>query len=154
MTPAVSALEAADVAFTLHEVEHRPGARDYGQEAADAIGVEHDQVFKTLVVAADGELAVAIVPVSCQLSLKAAGAALGTKRVELCDVAVAERTTGYVAGGISPFGQRKRLPTVIDETCELFDQIYVSGGRRGLDIGVAPADLIAHLSATVAPITA
>ena len=154
MTPAVSALEAADVAFTLHEFEHRPGARDYGREAADAIGVEHDQVFKTLVVVADGELAVAIVPVSCQLSLRAVAAALGAKRAELCDPQRAERATGYVVGGISPFGQRKRLTTVIDESCELYDTIFVSGGRRGLDLGIAPADLVAVTGAIVAAITA
>jgi Cys-tRNA(Pro)/Cys-tRNA(Cys) deacylase len=154
MTPAVSALEAADVAFTLHEFEHRPGARDYGREAADAIGVEHDQVFKTLVVAADGELAVAIVPVSRQLSLRAVAAALGGKRAELCDPRRAERATGYVVGGISPFGQRERLATVIDETCELYDTIFVSGGRRGLDLGITPADLVAVTAAIVAAITA
>ena len=89
----------------------------------------------------------AIVPVSCQLSLKAVGAALGVKRVEMCEPTVAQRITGYVLGGISPFGQRKRLPTVIDETCELYDVVYVSGGRRGLDLGVAPADLIGVLGA-------
>ena len=94
----------------------------------------------------------AIVPVSCQLSLKAVGAALGVKRVEMGDPAVAQRVTGYVLGGISPFGQRKRLPTVIDETCELYDVVYVSGGRRGLDLGVAPADLIGLLGATTADI--
>jgi Cys-tRNA(Pro)/Cys-tRNA(Cys) deacylase len=154
MTPAVRALDAAGVAFTVHEFEHRPGARDYGREAADALGVEPDQVFKTLVVVADGGLAVAIVPVSCQLSLKATAAALGAKRAELCDPERAERTTGYVVGGISPFGQRKRLATVIDETCELYETIYVSGGRRGLDLGIAPDDLIAVLAAIVAPITA
>ena len=95
----------------------------------------------------------AIVPVSQQLSLKATATALGAKRAELCDPELAARTTGYVVGGISPFGQRKRLPTVVDETCELFDTIYVSGGRRGLDLGVAPADLIAVTGAVVAAIT-
>lgn len=159
MTPAVVALEAAGIAFTVHQFDHDPAVRDYGREAADAIGADHDQVFKTLLVvtyASDGagRPAVAVVPVSCQLSLKLAGAALGTKRVEMCDPALAERTTGYVVGGISPLGQRKRLPTAIDETCEMWDTIYVSGGRRGLDIGVAPADLVALLDATVAPLTA
>jgi Cys-tRNA(Pro)/Cys-tRNA(Cys) deacylase len=154
LTPAIRALDAAGVPFTVHEFEHRPGVRDYGTEAADAIGVGHDQVFKTLVVVADGSLVVAIVPVSCQLSLKAVAATLGAKRAELCDPERAERTTGYVVGGISPFGQRKRLATVIDETCELYDTVFVSGGRRGLDIGLAPSDLIAVLTAIVAPITA
>ena len=111
-------------------------------------------MFKTLVVVADGELAVAIVPVSCQLSLRAVAAALGAKRAELCDPQRAERATGYVVGGISPFGQRRRLATVIDETCELYDTIYVSGGRRGLDLGIAPADLVAVTGAIVAAITA
>jgi len=153
MTPAVRTLEDAGVAFTIHGFDHDPANRDYGTEAADALGVERDQVFKTLVVIADGKPAVAIVPVSCQLSLKLTGAALGTKRVEMCDSTLAERTTGYVVGGISPFGQRKRLPTVVDETCELYDQIFVSGGRRGLDLGVAPADLLHVLAATIAPLT-
>ncbi len=153
MTPAVRALRAAGVEFTIHEFDHVPGGRDYGMEAAAALGLQPDQVFKTLVVVADGSLAVAIVPVSCQLSLKAVAAALGTKRAEMCDPVLAERTTGYVVGGISPFGQRKRLATVIDETCELFDTIYVSGGRRGLDLGVAPADLVAVTDAIVATIT-
>jgi Cys-tRNA(Pro)/Cys-tRNA(Cys) deacylase len=154
MTPAVRALEAAGVAFTVHEFDHVPAGRDYGMEAAVALELDPDQVFKTLVLTADAALGVAIVPVSCQLSLKAVAAALGAKRAELGDPAVVERTTGYVVGGISPFGQRKRLPTVIDETAELFATIYVSGGRRGLDLGVAPADLISVTGAVVAAITA
>jgi Cys-tRNA(Pro)/Cys-tRNA(Cys) deacylase len=154
VTPATKELERAGIPFSLHPYEHDPAAGSFGLEAADVLGLDRDQVFKTLVVVADGRPAVAVVPVSCQLSLKAAAAALGTKRVEMCDVTLAERTTGYVAGGISPFGQRKRLSTIIDESCELFDEIFVSGGRRGLDIGVSPSDLIALLSATVAPITA
>lgn len=152
VTPAIRALEAAGVPFTLHEYEHDPSARRFGLEAAEALGVDPDQVFKTLLVTADGAQAVGIVPVTCSLSLKAMGAALGRKRVEMCDPAVAQRVTGYVRGGISPFGQKKRLPTVIDETCELYDTIYVSGGRRGLDLGVAPADLVRLLDATVADI--
>lgn len=152
VTPAIRALEAAGVPFTLHEYEHDPSARSFGLEAAEALGVDPDQVFKTLLVTADGAQAVGIVPVTCSLSLKAMGAALGRKRVEMCDPAVAQRVTGYVLGGISPFGQKKRLPTVIDETCELYDTIYVSGGRRGLDLGVAPADLVRLLDATVADI--
>jgi Cys-tRNA(Pro)/Cys-tRNA(Cys) deacylase len=152
--PRGEALEAAGVPFTMHEYEHDPSVRGFGAEAARVLGLDPDHVFKTLVVTADGEPAVAIVPVSRQLSLKAIGAALVRKRVEMCDPAVAQRVTGYVLGGISPFGQRKLLPTVIDETCELYDTIYVSGGRRGLDLGVAPADLLRVLSATTAAITA
>ena len=154
MTPAVVALQAAGVPFTVHEYEHDPAVRNFGLEAATVLGLDPDQVFKTLLVTADGEPAVAIVPVSCQLSLKAVGGALGRKRVEMCDPAIAQRVTGYVLGGISPFGQRKQLPTVIDETAELYDTIYVSGGRRGLDLGVAPTDLLALLGARVSDIVA
>jgi Cys-tRNA(Pro)/Cys-tRNA(Cys) deacylase len=153
VTPAVRALEAAGIPFTLHVFEHASGQRDFGREAALALALDPDQVFKTLVVTTDAGLAVAIVPVSRQLSLKAAAIALGAKRTELCEPALAARTTGYVVGGISPFGQRKRLPTVVDETCELYDTVYVSGGRRGLDVGIAPADLIALTGAVVAAIT-
>lgn len=160
MTPATRLLAAAGVAFTTHQFDHDPAVRDFGGEAAAALRaeiptVDDDQVFKTLLVSGDGgALAVAIVPITCLLSLKFAATALGFKRAEMCQPALAERSTGYVVGGISPFGQRKRLPTAIDETCELWDTIYVSGGRRGLDIGIAPADLVAVLAATVAPLTA
>ena len=154
VTPAVDALRSAGIAFTIHEYAHDPAATSFGLEAATVLGLDPDQVFKTLLVTADGDQAVGIVPVSSMLSLKAIGAVLGRKRVEMCDPAVAQRVTGYVLGGISPFGQRKLLPTVIDETCELYDTVYVSGGRRGLDLGVAPTDLITLLSATVADIVA
>src|SRR5215203_789216 len=154
VTPAVNALEAAGIAFTIHEYDHDPAARSFGSEAAAVLRLDPDQVFKTLLVTADGEQAVGIVPVSCTLSLKAVGAVLGRKRVEMCDPAVAQRVTGYVLGGISPFGQRKQLSTVIDETAELYETIYVSGGRRGLDLGVAPTDLIATLEAKVWDIVA
>ena len=154
VTPAVNALAAAGIAFTVHEYDHDPASSSFGLEAATALGLDPDRVFKTLLVTADGEQAVGIVPVSCSLSLKALGAALGRKRVVMCDPAVAQRVTGYVLGGISPFGQKRSLPTVIDETAELYDTIYVSGGRRGLDLGVAPADLIATLEAKVWDIVA
>ncbi len=154
MTPAIRELEAARVAFTIHEYERGDALHDFGTEAADKLGLDADQVFKTLLVTADGGQAVAIVPVSGKLSLKSVGKALGAKRVEMCDPAVAERITGYVRGGISPFGQKKRLPTVIDELSLAFDLIYVSGGKRGLDIAVAPADLVTLLEATVADIAA
>ena len=154
MTPAVRALESAGVAFTLHEYERGDSLHDFGIEAAEQLGLDPDRVFKTLLVTADGDQAVAIVPVSGKLSLKAVGKALGAKRVEMCEPAVAERITGYVRGGISPFGQKKRLPTVIDELATVFETIYVSGGKRGLDLGISPDDLIHVLDASVADIAA
>lgn len=152
-------LESAGVSFQLSEYErHLSGdgeLRDFGREAAEALGLSADEVFKTLVVVSESdELIVAVLPVSCQLSMKLVAVAAGVKRVSMCDPAVAERSSGYVVGGISPLGQRRRLRTVVDESAELFDVVYVSGGRRGLDIGLAPTDLIAVLDATVAPITA
>src|SRR5262245_41561944 len=120
MTPAVRVLEEAGVPFVLHEFDRGESLRDFGREAADALGLDYDRVFKTIVVTVDDVEAVAIVPVSCQVGLKAVGHALGGKRVDVCDAARAQRITGYVVGGISPLGQKKRLRTVIDETCELF----------------------------------
>ena len=153
VTPAVVALEHAGIAFTIHEYERGDELHDFGREAADALGLDHDQVFKTLVVVADDEMVVTVVPVSCQLSMKRVAGALGAKRATMCDAPSAERSTGYVVGGISPIGQRRQLRTVIDETAELFDEVFVSGGRRGMDIGLAPTDLIGLLDAIVAPIT-
>jgi len=154
VTPAVVALENAGIAHTLHEYERGDDLHDFGREAADALGIDHEQVFKTLVVVADDELVVAVVPVSCQLSMKRVAAAVGAKKAAMCDATRAERSSGYVVGGISPIGQRRLLRTVVDETAELFDTVFVSGGRRGLDIELAPSDLISLLDAVVAPITA
>jgi Cys-tRNA(Pro)/Cys-tRNA(Cys) deacylase len=157
MTPAVLALDAAGVGYTIHEYERGDDLHDrheFGREAAEALGLSYDQVFKTLVVVADEEMVVAVVPVSGQLSMKRIASAVGAKKAAMCDPARAERSSGYIVGGISPIGQRKRLRTVVDETAELFDTVYVSGGRRGLDIGIAPGDLVAVLDAIVAPITA
>lgn len=154
MTPAVRTLEAAGIAFSVHEYDRGDDLKDFGREAAAALGLPFDQVFKTLVVESEHGLAVAIVPVSCKLSMKLFAVALGLKRVAMADPSAAERSSGYVVGGISPLGQRKVLPTVIDETVELFDEVYVSGGRRGMDIALRPADLVALLDAVVAPITA
>jgi Cys-tRNA(Pro)/Cys-tRNA(Cys) deacylase len=154
VTPAVVALEDAGIAHTIHEYERSDDLHGFGREAADALELDHDQVFKTLVVVADDELVVAVVPVSCQLSMKRVASAVGAKRATMCEPAVAERSSGYIVGGISPIGQRKQLRTVVDETAELFDTVYVSGGRRGVDIGLSPADLVAVLDAIVAPITA
>ncbi len=148
------ALQDVGIAHTIHEYDRGDDLHHFGREAADALGLDHDQVFKTLVVVADDELVVAIVPVSCQLSMKRVASAVGTKKATMCDPARAERSSGYIVGGISPIGQRKRLRTVIDETAELFDTVFVSGGKRGMDIGLAPVDLVAVLDAIVAPITA
>jgi Cys-tRNA(Pro)/Cys-tRNA(Cys) deacylase len=148
------ALEHAGITFTIHEYDRSDDLRDFGREAADALGLDHDQVFKTLVVVADDEMVVTVVPVSCQLSMKRVAAAVGAKKATMCDTADAERSSGYIVGGISPVGQRRQLRTVIDETAELFDEMFVSGGRRGMDIGLAPTDLIGLLDAIVAPITA
>ena len=152
-TPAIVALSAAGVQFQVHEFVSDPAERNHGQAAALALGVELDRVFKTLIATVDDHNhVVAIVPVSGQLSLKELAAAVRGKRAEMCLPETAERLTGYVVGGISPFGQKRSLPVVIDETCVLFDSIFVSGGRRGLDIEIAADDLIAVLGATVAPI--
>lgn len=157
-TPAIVMLEAAGVAFTVNEFHHEPGERNYGLVAAEGLGVEPDRVFKTLVASLTTdkgvEQVVGIVPVSGQLSLRELALALGGKRAEMCPVDLAQRLTGYVVGGISPFGQKKRLRTAIDETCVLFDTIFVSGGKRGLDIEIAPDALVTVLDAVVAPIAA
>lgn len=152
MTPAVVALQRAKVPFTVREYEHDPAAQSYGMEAAEKLRLDPAAVFKTLVASVDGRLVVAIVPVARSLDLKALAAAAGGKRAAMADVADAERATGYVAGGISPLGQRKRLATVIDASAMELERVYVSGGRRGLDIELAPADLRALCQATVAPI--
>lgn len=151
-TPAVALLEASGRPFTVHEFEHDPAVRSYGLEAAAAMGASTDRVFKTLVVNVDGSLAVAIVPVDRQLSMKAVAAALGAKRAELADQGAAERSTGYVRGGISPLGQKRRLPTVLDERAFEHETVLVSGGRRGLELELAPADLAALLDARSAAI--
>ena len=152
-TPALVALDKAGVTHRVHEFEADPAQRGFGQAAAEALGVDARRVFKTLIATVDDDRhVVGIVPVSGQLSLKELAVAVGAKRAEMCPPDAAERLTGYVVGGISPFGQKRSLPVVIDETCVLFDTIFVSGGRRGLDIEIAPADLVAVLSAVIAPI--
>ncbi|WKX69809.1 Cys-tRNA(Pro) deacylase [Streptomyces sp. XD-27] len=151
-TPATVALTAAGTAFTVHAYEHDPAAPSYGTEAAEALGVDPARVFKTLVASVDDALTVAIVPVSAQLDLKALAAAVGGKRAVMADPAAAERTTGYVRGGISPLGQRKRLPTALDASASGHPTVCVSAGRRGLEVELAPADLAALTGAVVAPI--
>ena len=151
-TPATVALTRAGVAFTTHAYEHDPAATSYGLEAAQVLGLPREQVFKTLLADVDGGLVVAIVPVGRKLDLKALAAVVGGKKAAMADPAVAERTTGYVVGGISPLGQRKSLRTVLDDTASAHPTIYVSGGKRGFDLGLAPADLVALTGALTAPI--
>ena len=144
-TPATTALDAAGIAYTLHPYDHDPANRHFGDEAAAALGVDPLRIFKTLVVdtgTGRPPLAVAVLPVAAQLDLKAMATALGVKKVDLADPAAAARSSGYLVGGISPIGQKTPLPTVIDETAELFDTVYVSAGRRGLQVELAPGDLL------------
>jgi Cys-tRNA(Pro)/Cys-tRNA(Cys) deacylase len=151
-TPATVALTAAGTPFTVHAYEHDPAHPSYGEEAAEAMGVSPERVFKTLVAEVDGELTVAVVPVSGSLDLKALASAVSGKRAAMADPAAAERTTGYVRGGISPLGQRKKLRTVLDASAEKHETICVSAGRRGLEIELAPGDLATLTDAVVAPI--
>ncbi len=151
-TPATVALAKAGVAFTLHPYEHDPRAASYGMEAAEALGVDPERVFKTLMARLDGRLVVGIVPVSAQLDLKALARALGGSKATMAEVADAERATGYVAGGISPVGQKRVHPTALDESALTFETVFVSAGRRGLDLEVAPADLAAVTGAVTAAI--
>lgn len=152
-TPATLALTRAGVAFTLHPYQHDEGERHFGDEAAAALGLDRARVFKTLLADLGGELVVAVVPVSARLDLKALAAALGAKKAAMADPDAATRSTGYVLGGISPIGQRTRLRTVVDASAAGFATVHVSAGRRGLQVELAPADLIAvtgALSAGVA----
>ncbi|MFE0573738.1 Cys-tRNA(Pro) deacylase [Streptomyces albogriseolus] len=151
-TPATVALTAAGVPFSVHSYDHDPSHPSYGEEAAEAMGVSPDRVFKTLVADVDGALTVAVVPVAGQLDLKALASAAGGKRASMADPALAERTTGYVRGGISPLGQRKKLPTVLDASATRHGTICVSAGRRGLEVELAPTDLARLTSAVLAPI--
>lgn len=152
-TPATVALVAAGIPFTAHTYAHDPATTNYGLETATALGLDPDRVFKTLLAEADGRLVVGIVPVTGMLDLKSLAAAVGAKRAQMAEPAVAERKTGYVVGGISPLGQKVALPTVLDETASLWDTIFVSGGRRGFDIELAPADLLRLTGGQLADIT-
>ena len=152
-TPATTLLVKRGIAHTIHAYEHDPKAESYGLEAVDALGLEPSAVFKTLVAEVDGRLTVGVVPLTGQLSLKALAAAVGGKRAVMADPAAAQRATGYVLGGISPLGHRSRLPVVIDVSAkEAGATIYCSAGRRGLEVELAPEDLITLTGATVAPI--
>jgi Cys-tRNA(Pro)/Cys-tRNA(Cys) deacylase len=151
-TPATVVLTSAGVLFEVHAYDHDPAAASFGLEAAAALGVDPARVFKTLLADVDGTLVVAVVPVSGQLDLKALAAAAGGKRAAMVDPAAAERSSGYVVGGISPLGQRKALRTVVDETALGWATVYVSAGRRGVDLELAPTDLVRLTGATTAPI--
>ena len=159
-TRAIAELRRAGIAHAIHEYEAPAGASPghgarptYGQDAAAALGVDPRRIFKTLVGSVDGRMSVAVVPVACELDLKAFADALGGRRAEMAPPSEAERATGYVVGGISPIGQRRRLPTVLDASASAFPTILVSAGRRGLQVELAPDDLARATSATLAPIS-
>lgn len=151
-TAAMTVLSKLGIAYTVHAYQHDTRHRSYGAEAAEVLGVPPARVFKTLVATVDGTLTVAVVPVAGQLDLKALAAAAGGKRAAMAEVTAAERATGYVAGGISPLGHRKRLPVVVDRSALEFPTVFCSAGRRGLEIEVAPVDLVRAAGASVADI--
>jgi Cys-tRNA(Pro)/Cys-tRNA(Cys) deacylase len=151
-TPATTLLTREKVAHTLHPYDVSPDSPNYGALVAEALGVPPGQVFKTLIAEVDGGLTVGVVPVTGDLDLKALAQAAGGKRATLADRVAAERSSGYVRGGISPLGQRKSLPTVIDDSAQHLDRMFVSAGRRGLQVAVSPADLIRLTQAITAQI--
>ena len=155
MTPAVNFLKQQKIAFSLYEYQLNEEPENYGQAVADALNVSHERLFKTLLVSLNGDpkqLAVCIIPVVATLNLKAAASALGTKKIQMADPAVAEKATGYVVGGISPFGQKKRLPMLLDQSALAFERILTSGGKRGLQIEFDPRVLLTALGAKSHPI--
>lgn len=155
-TPATAALDAAGINYVAHSYAHSDLAESYGAEAAEQLGASGDRVFKTLVVStganAAQDLAVAVVPVNAKLDLKAIGTALGKKKAQMADKAAAQRRSGYVLGGISPFGQRQKTATVIDSSAQQFETVFISGGRRGFSLEIAPRDAAKATGAIWAPI--
>ena len=155
MTPAIDLLTKRKIVFVAHEYEHDPNSHSYGMEAAEKLGFDPARVFKTLVVVDERDrLFVGMVAVSKQLNLKKLAAALKVKKLSMAEAKRVERVSGYVVGGVSPLGQKKRLPTVLDSSAVAYDTIYISGGKRGLDLELAPADLLALLDAGSAEIAA
>lgn len=153
MTPAIKLLTKLKIAHTLHAYQHDPNHGAYGIEAAEKLGIDPTRVFKTLIIELDsGNLACAIIPVAETLNLKSAAKALGAKKASMAKIEDAERSTGYIKGGVSPFGQKKRLATVIDESAANLQTVLVSGGKRGLDIELATNDLVKTLNAKLAEI--
>lgn len=151
-TPATALLDKRQTEYTLHEFTHDPRAESHGLEAAEALGVAPERLFKTLVADVEGSLAVGVVPVAGSLDLRALAAALGAKRAKMADPAAAQRATGYVTGGISPLGHRQRLRVVVDASATGYGTIYCSAGRRGLQLEIAPAALVDAAGAVLAPI--
>ena len=152
MTPACKVLKSSAIEFSIHEYEHDVHAKSFGLEAAQKLNLDVREVFKTLLVTDSKNFYVVVLPVAHQLSLKKIAAAVGAKKLQMAEPKDAERLTGYLVGGISPIGQKKRLKTVIDQSAELLNKIYISGGKRGLDIGIKPQDLIRVLNAQFADV--
>lgn len=156
MTPAIDLLKKHNTPHTIHSYKHDPKHESYGLEAAQALGVDAEQVFKTLMFCINGEpknLAVAVIPVDKMLNLKQAAKAIKAKKAEMADVNIAQRTSGYIVGGISPLGQKKPLKTLIDSSAQQFATIYISAGKRGLDIELSPDNLLMHTMAVYAELT-
>ena len=149
MTPAIKKLEKAKIRYKVHKYHHEPSSRVYGEEAAEKLNIPFDRIFKTLVVSVDNNiLLVAVVPVSKQLDLKLFAKTAGSKKAKMADKNLVARATGYVLGGVSPIGQKKKLKTIIDTSALKFNTVYVSAGRRGLQIELAPEDLGSQTNAT------